>query len=213
MNTTCYTLLLIFLNWFNTYAQSSIGLDFSHHIKTINWDAITIEKPLFIIHKATEGRSFTDKKYVERKAIASDLKVPFGGYHFFNYKSTGIKQAMHFISTALLSKGDVLPVLDLELSQNMPKTESWLKEVQDYILTIQKHLKVTPIIYCEEAFYNAYLKNKFPNVKFWIANYKQKPISNYVIWQYSKTGKKYKMYGLDLNQLHPDYTLNDILIN
>ncbi len=208
-----FTLVLIFLNWFSIDAQNTLGLDFSHHIKTIHWSAISLDKPLFIIHKATEGSSFTDKKFAERKAIASDLKIPFGGYHFFSYKSSGSKQALHFINTAQPTKGDVLPVLDLELSQNMPKTEGWLKEVENYILTIQNHLKVTPIIYCEEAFYNAYLKNKFPNVKFWIANYKQEPISNYIIWQYSKTGKKYKMYGLDLNQLHPDYTLNDILIN
>ena len=74
---------------FNTIAQTTPGIDLSHHIKNIPWEKVKVTPPLFLIHKATEGSSHTDSKYFERKEIAQNYKIPFGAYHFFSYKSSG----------------------------------------------------------------------------------------------------------------------------
>nr|WP_317632121.1 GH25 family lysozyme [uncultured Flavobacterium sp.] len=197
---------------FNTIAQTTPGIDLSHHIKNIPWEKVKVTPPLFLIHKATEGSSHTDSKYFERKEIAQNYKIPFGAYHFFSYKSSGNSQAKHYIKTAQLSSGNVIPIVDLEFVKQMPTKQQVVTNVKEFIFEIEKQYKVKPIIYCECDFYNQYLKDDFSDLNYWIADYNKTPSCNYVIWQYSKTGKIYGLNGMDLNRLNPNTQINQIIL-
>lgn len=170
------------------------GLDLSHHQRTINWDKVAENPPHFIIFKTTEGSTHVDTKYKNHKKEARANDILVGGYHFFSYQSPGKSQAKHFLKHLNIQKGDIIPVLDVEFTKNM-KSDEWIKEnTIDFIQTIEDELGVKPIIYCEIAYYNRFLKPKYGDeLLLWLSDFKRKPKNQFVLWQ--KTDK-YKQLGI-----------------
>lgn len=175
-------------------ADQIFGLDLSHHQKNIDWDKVATNAPHFIIFKTTEGSTHKDTKYDvhHKKARANGILV--GGYHFFSYQSPGAKQARHFLKHLKLQKGDLIPVLDVEFQRNM-SSDSWIiKNVEDFINVVEKEIEFKPIIYCEIAYYNRYLKAKYADeLQLWICDFRSKPRNNFVFWQ---TTDRYKQPGI-----------------
>ncbi len=171
------------------------GIDISHHQKSVNWNEIAKRKPDFIFLKATEGTTHTDTRYYSYKKATEDLGIPTGAYHFFSYQSDGAKQARHFIKTAKLSPGDLLPVLDCEFKRNMPPKRQVTRELLAFIDEIEDVFGAKPIIYCECSYYNAYLKRHLSGeYPLWISNFRKEPPCGYVFWQ--KTDKfKHAAFG------------------
>ena len=165
-------------------AEKVWGIDISHHQKNVNWNKMTDKKPSFIFLKATEGSTHTDKQYKQYKKESEKLEIITGAYHFFSYSSSGSKQAKHFLSTAKLQEGNLLPVLDCEFKRNMPKKENVTRELLSFIEAVEAELGVSPIIYCECSYYNKYLKAELNGRSpLWISNFYREPKCNYVFWQ------------------------------
>lgn len=170
------------------------GLDLSHHQQHINWDKVLENPPHFIIFKTTEGSSHTDTKYEKHIKEAKNKGILVGGYHFFSYRSSGKKQAHHFLKHLKLQKGDIIPVLDVEFSKKM-HSDAWIKEnIAAFISTIEQEIGIKPIVYCEVAYYNRFLRAKYGNeIHLWLSDFSSKPNKNFVFWQ--KTDK-YKQTGI-----------------
>jgi len=170
------------------------GLDLSHHQRNINWDKVANNPPHFIIFKTTEGSSHTDSKHKQYRKKAREKNILVGGYHFFSYQSTGKKQARHFLKHLKLEKGDIIPVLDVEFSKTM-NSDTWIKEnIEAFITTMEEEIGVKPIIYCEIAYYNRFLKSKYGDeIHLWLSDFRTKPENQFVLWQ--KTDK-YKQSGI-----------------
>jgi len=177
------------------------GLDVSHHQSTIDWDKLIDQKPHFVFLKATEGITNKDDKYDWNYKEAKNKHIPVGSYHFFSYKSSGHEQANNFLSTVKFNSGDLPPVLDLEFTKKMPPAFLVKVELMDFIKTIAEKLACYPIIYCNNRFFELYLKGCLPEkCKLWIVDYKAKPNGNWTFWQSSN---KHKLPGIkgyvDLN--------------
>lgn len=170
------------------------GLDLSHHQRSINWNKVAENPPYFIVFKTTEGSSHVDTKYKNHKENARAKGIIVGGYHFFSYQSSGESQAKHFLKYLNLKKGDIIPVLDVEFTKSM-KSDAWIKEnTTAFIETIEKEMGKKPIIYCEIAYYNRFLKPKYGDeLLLWLSDFSRKPKNNFVLWQ--KTDK-YKQVGI-----------------
>jgi lysozyme len=82
----------------------------------------------------------------------------------------------------------------------MPKGQSMdkLKEgLQNWLTIVEKQYGVKPIIYTGEKYFEDFLRDDFPNYKFWIANYnpwKEKIEDNYLMWQFTE---KAKLHGIN----------------
>jgi hypothetical protein len=74
-------------------SKSGYGIDLSNHNKVKNWSEIEAD---FIILKATEGSTFTDKQFASYRAKAIELGIPVGAYHFMTTSSSADKQFKHF---------------------------------------------------------------------------------------------------------------------
>lgn len=178
------------------------GIDLSHHQGNINWNLLTKRKPHFIFLKATEGTTHIDPKYPEYKRYATQHSIKTGSYHFFNFFKDGRTQAHFFCQVANVQKGELPPVLDVEINPyQMPPREQVTSEIMDFINTMKSKTGVTPIIYCNRRFYNMFLKNQLSlDHPLWICDYRNKPDQNWVFWQ--KTDK-HKIPGIkghvDLN--------------
>lgn len=233
---TCFIFLLSFLslnsNFAKTYKRSVSrspierslrlgsdsnqiwGIDISHHQCTIDWNILEKNKPNFMYLKVTEGATHTDKRYLTHIKEARKLNIPCGAYHFFGYTSSGKTQAQYFIKNAKLQKGDLHPVLDVEFTRSTHRARMNIsKEIMAFCKEIYKEFNVYPIIYCNESYFNRYLKKQFSNYNFWICDYRKKPFRNYVFWQHTDKAKVKGIKGyVDRNWLHPEKTIENFVL-
>lgn len=175
------------------------GIDVSKHQGDIDWvrvsrmqkNGISVN---FAFIKATEGITRQDNKFAKNWKGASQNGLLRGAYHFYYPSRDAEKQAKNFISTVHLSKGDMPPVADIELSNG--KSAVKIREgLQIFLNKLEKHYKVKPIIYTNIHFYNTYLKGSFNDYPLWIAGYfdydrfYSEFSTSWIFWQHSEKGK------------------------
>ena len=174
---------------------TSFGIDVSHHQGHINWSLLFNKEDFdtiihFVYCKATEGNSYVDKKWNYNRKTLNNLGIPNGPYHFFISKEPPRPQVEHFLAIWKKRDVDLPPVLDVENEgfsdkDLRDKMKIWLEEVEN-------KTGMRPIIYTSLNFYETKFKNYFPEYKFWIAAYSQKPNclndSRIIHWQYSENG-------------------------
>jgi GH25 family lysozyme M1 (1,4-beta-N-acetylmuramidase) len=114
------------------------GIDVSHHQGTIDWAQVAASGQRFVIAKATEGLLSVDPMYATNRAGAMAAGLVFGAYHFARpdlHPNNPIGEADHFVDTAQLGPGNIVPVLDLERPGDLTQTQltawilAWLGEV------------------------------------------------------------------------------------
>ncbi len=172
------------------------GIDISRHQGSIDWPRLAIyqnaEVPIrFIFFKATEGGDFKDKTFDYNYAQAKQFGFIRGAYHFFSPHTSAQKQARHFIRTVRLEKGDLPPVLDVEVLGKHSK-KSIKDSVKVWLSLVEKHYKTKPILYTSYKFKNKYLNDSVLNsYPFWIAHYyvpELRYTGQWMFWQHSDVG-------------------------
>lgn len=125
------------------------GIDVSHHQGVIDWSQVAGSGQRFAIAKATEGRTFVDPNYAFNKAGAEMSGLVFGAYHFAQPDggaNDAILEADHFVDTAQLEPGDLVPVLDIERTGGLSQGQ-----VTQWILTwlnrVTERVGVRPMVY------------------------------------------------------------------
>lgn len=203
---TCFTLYFLNKPKFVRYPGFGIdmpvnytihGIDVSRHQSTIDWEDVkTMQvkniKIGFGFIKATEGVQNVDEQFKKNWAAAKKAAIPRGAYHFFTPSKSGKAQAENFIETVNLDSGDLPPVLDIEHvnGTSIPKLQLGILE---WLLLVEAHYHVKPIIYTNAFFYKNFLGNKFDAYPLWVAHYlvKDKPNieRNWIFWQHNETGQ------------------------
>jgi len=148
---------------------------------------------LGVIHKATEGVSFTDKKYPQRRKMAQEAGLLWGAYHF-NYGNDVKAQVKNFISWADPDENTLL-VLDYEKAgtdMNIESAVAFMKEIEDRMgkscaIYSGNRLKETLNYLPKQD--QAYMASK----KLWLAQYGPKAtlppgFKKYFLWQYTGDG-------------------------
>ena len=125
------------------------GIDVSHHQGVIDWSQVAGSGQRFAIAKATEGRTFVDPNYAFNKTGAEMSGLVFGAYHFAQPDggaNDAILEADHFVDTAQLEPGDLVPVLDIERTGGLSQGQ-----VTQWILTwlnrVTERVGVRPMVY------------------------------------------------------------------
>lgn len=167
------------------------GIDISKYQRVINWDTLCYyNKPYFLYHKSSEGLTIVDTLYKKRKQICKELQIPYGAYHFFSYRSPGALQFQKFLLIADVQKGDLIPVLDVEIIRHMPHRSWIIREIKSFCKAFETHFGYKPIIYCNYSYYNTYLKGHLDGYRYWICDIRNpRPKLNFIIWQHSNTTK------------------------
>ena len=173
------------------------GIDVSRYQHNIDWKAVQAMQDQevkigFAFIKATEGLGRVDNGFRRNWFNAKKALMPRGAYHFFISSKSGKAQAENFIETVNLLKGDLPPVLDIE-SANGASITDIQQRAKDWLLMIEKHYKVKPVIYTNIDFYENFLDGKFDDYPLWIAHYyeKKKPRIDrkWILWQHNEKGR------------------------
>ena len=110
-------------------ATVNVVIDLSHHNEKVDFKKIASAGIVGIIHKATQGMQFVDKKYAERKKLALDAGLLWGAYHF-GVGGDGSDQADFFLSTV---KPDPTTLLVLDYEPNVTGPTMTLGQAREFI--------------------------------------------------------------------------------
>jgi lysozyme len=197
------------------------GIDVSHHQDLIKWESVRDmeEKSVklgFVFIKATEGYTRKDRQFNRNWRKAKEVGMIRGAYHFFLPNKNGMIQAQNFIRAVKLESGDLPPVVDIEETYGVRKTEI-RKRLLEWLNTVERHYGVTPIIYTGADYYKSYLGADFDKYPLWVAHYiqKNKPriTRPWVFWQYAETGRVNGIFTkVDFNVFSGDSTDFNLLL-
>jgi len=169
------------------------GVDVSHYQLDIEWDMVATLNPVdFAFVKATEGHDYVDSLFCHNWESLGALGIRRGAYHFFRAYGCGEEQAENFLALVEMRPGDLAPVLDIERTDGIDP-EIMLEEAHVWLRQVEEVLKIKPIIYTNQHFYDRYLAGHFDNYPLWIARYSgDSPTlvdgKKWDIWQYSNAG-------------------------
>ena len=174
------------------------GIDVSHHQRHIEWDSVATTYVDFVFMKASEGVTFKDSLFQFNWANTKRVGLYRGAYHFFRPGYSGFEQADHFLAQVDLKPGDLAPVLDVEVMDDVPRVKL-LKEMYAWLYTIEARTGMKPIIYTNQKFYNRHLEGYFDDYPLWVARYNSRT-PNLVgdkIWDFWQYGNKGRIKGIE----------------
>lgn len=184
------------------------GIDISHHQGNIVWEDVAKARidgdPLiFVIIKATEGKSLLDENFNDNFYEARQYGLIRGAYHFFSPTVKGETQARYYLRQVHLDDGDLPPVLDIEEKGGLT-TEQLQREALAWLKAVEERYGVPPIIYTGLKFKEANLSTpEFDRYPFWIAHYYVKEVGykgEWRFWQHTDLGRVNGIKGhVDLN--------------
>jgi lysozyme len=189
------------------------GIDVSRYQEVIAWEEVKAMqvknvKIGFAFIKATEGISSVDQQFKRNWKKAKQNGVVRGAYHYFHPTKDGRAQAQSFIKTVELESGDLPPVVDIEVLNNV-SAATMRKELKEWLVIVENHYKVKPIIYTNVDFYSNWLKKEFDSYPLWAAHYfeytEPRINRNWIFWQHSDEGRVNGIvYKVDFNVFNGD---------
>src|SRR5690606_9908058 len=110
-------------------------------------------------------------------------------------------QALHYLKTVNFKEGDILPIIDVEMTKHWTYSKYrkiYVNNLEKMVSTIYNKTGLTPIIYTTEMFWDAYIskyyQNKYDHI-LWVADYRKndspkipKDFNDWVIWQHTNKG-------------------------
>ena len=186
------------------------GVDVSSHQGDIDWNVLSKQGIMFAYIKATEGRSFVDKKFSINYENANKTNLKVGAYHFFRPDSTGEEQADNFIKTVPKLEDTLPPVVDIEFYED--NVEETQKQLQNMLNKLEEYYEKKPIIYATYESYYLFIANNFNEYFIWIRDVYFKPKlkdnREWTFWQYSNRtrlkGYRGKEKRIDMNVFNGD---------
>jgi lysozyme len=171
----------------------NVVIDISHHNgANLNFVQAKQDGIVGVIHKATQGFTFKDKRYEENRTKARDAGLLWGAYHF-GVGGDGSEQADHFLNI-VNPDPDTLLVLDYE--PNLTGSTMTLAQAQEFVSHVAAIRGRFPGLYSghliKEQLGNVLPPHSvFSQCFLWLAQYSQAPTNipptwpTWTLWQYT----------------------------
>lgn len=203
------------------------GIDAAKYQKQIDWTKLSLrarrdgvvtngksgsflQPVLFALVKSTEGVTIVDPMFKRNFREAKRVGIVRGAYHFLSVSSPVEQQVKYFIANTPLEKGDLPPVLDLEISKTTMQKQhkKVISMAKKWLKLVEKHYGVKPIIYTYNNYYNDYIKGLgLDDYDYWIARYGAEPSArHWEIWQFTDKGTATGInHAVDIDLFRGDY--------
>ena len=206
------------------------GIDVSHHKGNIDWARVKDAGAEFSYAKATEGKTFTDPRFVANHRGARNVGLPVGAYHFMSHGTEPADQAANFIGVYKPERqtDDMPPVLDLEWDKK-PGTnyDRWTGQTPQRIVDkciawlniVEADFGVKPLIYTNKYWWEKMLGDegkRLASYKIWMSRYGKFDLPappmpeglKWAIWQFTEHGRIAGIDGrVDVDFLAPDFKI------
>ncbi|WP_421897034.1 glycoside hydrolase family 25 protein [Marinoscillum sp.] len=175
-------------------AEKTLGCDLSHWDGNVDWHELKDSKVEFVFIKATQGSNYVDPMFEENWETSKNYGFIRGAYHFYQPGEDPKVQAAHFLSVVKHEKGDIVPVLDIEISHGEHPDEL-TKNISIWIRTVKSAIGRYPIIYTDRAFWNKAIGQDFSYCPLWLAEWEDAHApylpngwKDWAFWQFSESG-------------------------
>jgi lysozyme len=153
----------------------AFGIDVSQYNGDIDWPRVAKQKktkdPIkFVVIRSTVGVD-KDTRYETNYKEAKENGFIVGSYHYYRPNENSSKQFENFKAVARLEKGDVLPVIDIEVNSTVQSMSSLKVGLRNFVTLCEKEYGVKPIIYTKLSMWRDYLQADFSDCPVWIAAY------------------------------------------
>lgn len=190
----------------------SLGIDVSAYQGAINWEEvkqIEDQYPIdYVFIRATAGNDKVDPQFQRNWKGTQHNGLLRGAYHYYRPNENSLEQAKLFIKTVQLEKGDLPPILDIEKLPENQSMANLKKGLRKWLMAVEAHYKVRPIIYSGEKYYADFLKEAFSEYTFWIANYnfyRETIQEEWLFWQFTENARVKGIEGpVDVNIYNGD---------
>ena len=153
----------------------AFGIDVSQYNGDIDWSKVATQKktkdPIrFVIIRSSVGvdkDSRSDKNYKEAKESGFIV----GSYHYYRPNENSAKQFENFKNVIHLERGDIMPVVDIEVQSTVQSMTSLKMGLRNFISLCEEEYGVKPIIYTKLSMWRDFLQDDFADCKVWIAAY------------------------------------------
>lgn len=117
--------------------------------------------------KASEGHTYVDSTFADRRRAATRAGLRVGAYHFAR-KGSPEAEAAHFCSVVRsLERRDLRPALDAEVDPG----PSWAPWARDWNTTVERRLGTLPLFYSYPAWIEAMRAGKPIGAGLWLASF------------------------------------------
>ena len=205
------------------------GIDVSYHQGSIDWTQVASAGKRFAFIRASAGTLTADTAYSTYRAGARGAGLTVGAYHFANPDTApndAANEAAWFLKNATIASGDLLPVLDLEVTNGLGSS-ALITWAQTWLANVESATGVKPVIYTTAGFWSSSLGNTDwfarNGYRLWVAHWTTAsqpsvPASNWAgdgwtFWQHSSTGSVPGISGaVDLDRFNGPSLTSAVLV-
>lgn len=123
----------------------NVVVDISHFQSNIDFPSVKQAGILAMIHKATQGTTYSDPSYTSNRTIANGVGLLWGAYHFGTAQDVPT-QVNHFLQTASPDANTLL-VLDWEENSTASQGTMSLDQAKQFVQMIQTKTGRFPVLY------------------------------------------------------------------
>jgi lysozyme len=171
----------------------NVVVDLSHFNASVDFQTAKANGIVGVIHKATQGTTYVDPTYAQRRGEALETGLWWGAYHF-GTADDATAQAEHFLSVVQPGPSDLL-VLDVEqnYSGGKPVASMSLAQAEQFVGYVQSRTGRWPGLYGGSYVKELLGDNHSPtlaNCWFWLSEYGPTPKvpanwPTWTMWQYT----------------------------
>ena len=157
-------------------------IDLSHHNQVEDWERVRRAGIVAVIHKATEGATFRDPKFRERREAARASGLLWGSYHF----SSGVEiggQVDNYLSHAD-PRDDELVSLDWE--ESFSGTDMSLEQAEAFADLVERRLGRPPVLYGGRHLRETLTgveRSTLSRCPLWYARFAEAPVGVPALWE------------------------------
>jgi len=154
----------------------AFGIDVSENNGDIDWAKVAHQKktndPIrFVIIRSSMGKNGLDTCYARNYTEAKQQGFIVGTYHYYRPNENSNQQFENFKKVLKLERGDLMPVVDIEVNPKVQSMESMKIGLRNFVNLVEKEYGVKPIIYTKLSMWRDYLQNDFSDCLVWISAY------------------------------------------
>jgi lysozyme len=178
-------------------------VDVSYHQGAIDWGRVAAAGNRFAFVRATAGTLTADSMYGVNRSGARGAGIHVASYHYANPDGAvndAVNEATWFLGHATVASGDLVPALDLEVSNGLGSAAliSW---AQTWLSQVEAATGIRPVIYTNASFWSSSMADTDwfarAGYRLWVAHWTSAsqpsvPAGNWAgtgwtFWQHSST--------------------------
>lgn len=182
------------------------GIDVSHwNSSSAVENIIKVDKPDFLIAKATEGMTYVDRAYWNHINTAKQHGLLTGAYHYARPENnSAIDEAKNFLAT-IDARDDMRMLLALDWEGKALKCDpEWALTWLNYVY---QHTGIRPLFYASQSSLKQFANIANAGYGLWVARYNSflgeiQPWKYWAIWQFSSTPVDRNKFNGELSALY-----------